>query len=80
MRRIPIGLTDEQHERLRREAGLRRTSVGALVRAAVDEAYPEGRSERRTARDRAAAVFGRFGSGTSDTSARHDEALGEEPW
>jgi len=41
VRRIPIGLTDNQHARLAREAARRRVSVGALVRQAVDATFPE---------------------------------------
>lgn len=77
MRRIPIGLTEPQHQRLRREAVLRRTSVGALIRNAVERTYPEEAITRRDARRRARDVFGRFRSGRTDVSERHDEYLGE---
>ncbi len=77
MRRIPIGLTDPQHERLRREARRRRTSVGALIRDAVDRTYPEDAEARREARAGAREVFGRFHSGAHDISERHDEYLAE---
>ena len=77
MRRIPIGLTDPQHERLRREARRRRTSVGALIRDAVDRTYPEDAAARRAARERAREVFGGFHSGAHDISERHDEYLAE---
>lgn len=77
MRRIPIGLTDPQHDRLRREAAHRRVSVGALIRDAVDRTYPEEAVARREARLRAREVFGRFSSGSGEVSERHDEYLGE---
>jgi hypothetical protein len=81
MKRIPIGLTDAQHTRLRREAARRRKSVGALVRDAVDQAYPEEALSRRNARTRAQEVFGRYASGVRDVGERHDEHLGElERW
>jgi hypothetical protein len=81
VKRIPIGLTEEQHGRLRREAARRRKSVGALVRDAVDQAYPEEAASRREARARASEVFGAFGSGRSDVAERHDDHLGElERW
>jgi hypothetical protein len=76
MRRIPVGLTDAQHLRLRREAGRRRTSIGALIRAAVEQAYQDEAATRKEARVRAMRVFGAFHSGTSHVSARHDELLG----
>ena len=77
MKRIPIGLTDPQHERLRREASRRRVSVAALVREAVDRTYPDDLERRREVRRRARAVFGTFDSGLSDVSERHDEYLAE---
>jgi hypothetical protein len=75
MRRIPIGLTDPQHARLRREAARRRTSVGALVRDAVDRTYPEEAEARRDARQRAREIFGQFHSGSQDVSEHHDDYL-----
>ncbi len=80
MRRIPIGLTDDQHARLAREAARRHMSVGALVRQAVDAAYPDELAARRQARERSVGVLGAFASGRSDVSERHDELLGEVPW
>ena len=80
VRRIPIGLTDSQHARLGREAARRHVSVGALVREAVDAAFPEELEARRAARRRSSAVLGAFDSGRSDISERHDELLGDVPW
>jgi hypothetical protein len=80
VRRIPIGLTDSQHVRLRREAARRHVSVGALVREAVDATFPEELEARRVARLRSFPVLGGFDSGRSDISERHDELLGEERW
>ena len=80
VRRIPIGLTDAQHARLGREAARRHVSVGALVREAVDATFPEELEARRAARLRSFRVLGRFDSGRSDISERHDDMLGEERW
>ena len=80
VRRIPIGLTNSQHARLRREATRRHMSVGALVREAVDATFPEELEARRAARRRSLVVVGAFDSGRSDISSRHDELLGEGPW
>lgn len=80
VRRIPIGLTDPQHARLRREAARRHVSVGALVREAVDATFPEELESRRAARRRSLAALGAFDSGRSDISERHDELLAEERW
>jgi len=80
VRRIPIGLTDSQHARLGREAARRHVSVGALVREAVDAAFPEELEARRAARHRSFPVLGAFDSGRSDISERHDDVLAEGPW
>jgi len=80
VRRIPIGLTDNQHARLAREAARRRVSVGALVRQAVDATFPEDLEARRLARRGSRSILGAFDSGRSDISERHDELLGEGPW
>ena len=77
MRRVPIGLTDPQHERLRNEASRRRVSVGALIREAVDRTYPEEAATRREARLRAREVFGQYASTEGDVSERHDDYLGQ---
>jgi len=80
VRRIPIGLTESQHARLRREATRRHMSVGALVREAVDATFPDELEARRAARQQSLAVVGAFDSGRSDVSERHDELLGEVTW
>ena len=81
MRRILIGLTDRQHERLRREAAAQTSSIAAIVRDAVERTYPDETAARAQARERARAVFGSFHSGASDGSERHDEYLGQlERW
>jgi hypothetical protein len=81
VRRIPVGLTEAQHQRLRRESVRRRRSVGALIRDAVDQAYPDESDARRDTRVRAVRVFGTFRSGHSDVSERHDEHLARlERW
>lgn len=80
VRRIPIGLTDNQHARLAREAARRHMSIGALVRHAVDATFPEELEARRQARDASRSVLGAFDSGQSNISERHDEYLGEGPW
>jgi hypothetical protein len=76
MERTQISLTEEQARRLRRLAKRRRTSMAALVRDAVDRAYPPaGRADERWAR--ALAAVGGFHSGRSDTSEEHDRDLAE---
>jgi len=77
MKRIPVGLTDEQHARLKSEAARRRRSVGALIREAVDDAYPEESLVRRQAHARALQAIGKFHSGKSDIADQHDDYLAE---
>lgn len=80
MKRIPIGLTMEQHERLRGEARRRKTTVANLVRRAVDETYPDGAQLRREAHLRSFRILGAFNSGRADISERHDDYLAEALW
>lgn len=48
-RRVQILLDEERHERLLAESRRRRLSVGALVREAIDRAYPSDAAKRRAA-------------------------------
>lgn len=77
MKRIPIGLSQPQHERLRREASRRRVSVAALVREAVDRTFPDDDEARRAAWERSLEVIGKYHGGPSDVSERHDEYLAD---
>jgi predicted DNA-binding protein len=52
-KRTEILLDDERYERLRRHAESSGTSIAALIRGAIDRAYPAVSQERR----RAAAGF-----------------------
>ena len=76
MERTQISLTAAQAERLRRIARRRRTSMAALIRDAVERAYPAGVSAD-AAWDRALASVGGFHSGHRDISANHDAYLGD---
>ena len=81
MKRVPIGFTEAQRERLRQESARRHRSVGVLVREAVDRAYPDERLQQVERRARARAGFGRFHSGAGDIAERHDDYLEEiERW
>lgn len=77
MKRILVGLRDEQQERLRREATRRRTSIASLVRDAVDRAFSDELQQRREIHRRSTEVVGRFRSGRHDVSERHDEHLAQ---
>jgi hypothetical protein len=50
-RRVQILLDQERHERLLAESRRRRLSVGALIREAIDRAYPSRSRARRAAAD-----------------------------
>ena len=74
--RTQISLTQEQARRLRGLARKRRTSMAALIRDAVDRAYPPSdRADQRWST--ALASVGGFRSGVADVSAEHDRELGE---
>jgi predicted DNA-binding protein len=78
VKRTQISLTEEQARRLRGLARQRQTSMAALIRDAVDLAYPQrSRTDYRWAK--ALAAVGGFRSGSSDVSAEHDRELGEGP-
>lgn len=75
MERTQISLTPEQLQRLRRLARRKRKSMAALVRDAVDRAYPaSGTADKWAA---ALAAVGGFHSGRSDVSAEHDRDLAD---
>ncbi|MGH2482994.1 MAG: ribbon-helix-helix protein, CopG family [Candidatus Limnocylindria bacterium] len=76
MIRTQISLTEEQMHALRREARLRRISMAAVVRQAVDAELGKGASE--AAWDRAMSVVGAFRSGLGDVAERHDDYLAED--
>jgi len=50
--RLQVLIEPAQHERLRREAKRRGTTVGAVVREAIDTAVPDDADRRRAALDR----------------------------
>ncbi|HVA87783.1 MAG TPA: hypothetical protein VNF73_15875 [Candidatus Saccharimonadales bacterium] len=77
MKRMLIGFSERQHQRLREQATARHVSVATLVRDAVERAYPDGAEERRLAHLRSLSAIGRFHSGRSDISERHDDYLAE---
>lgn len=74
--RTQISLTEEQARRLRGLAQRRRTSMAALIREAVDRAYPPlDRADEAWVK--ALAAVGGFRSGVSDISEEHDRELGD---
>ena len=76
MERTQISLTAEQAQRLRGLARRRRTSMAALIRDAVDAAYPlAGDADRRWVA--ALEAVGGFHSGSRSTSEAHDDAVAD---
>lgn len=74
MVRTQVQLTEEQAERLRDLAHDRGTSMAALVRDAVDRYLTtEPGISRQERKQRIMELAGRFNSGCSDVSERHDE-------
>ncbi len=78
MVRTQIQLTKEQAEALKNAAAMRGVSMAELIRQSVDRLLEDaGGTSSRELRARAASVAGRFRSGASDVSLRHDEYLSE---
>ena len=77
MIRTQVQLTDEQADVLRRRATRENVSVAELVRQAIDAFTRTEPPGDRELRDRAIRAAGRFASGVTETSRRHDEAFAE---
>ena len=77
MIRTQVQMEEGQIEWLRAEAGARGVSVSQLIREGInlfrarEERFPEEKKKR------ALAAVGRFSSGASDVSGRHDDYLAE---
>ena len=71
-------LTNDQLNALRRASNATGKSVAELIRQGVDH-YLAGRNEltREQRIERAIRTAGKFSSGRSDVSAKHDEHLAE---
>ena len=75
MRRVQIQFSDEQIAHLEARATAAGESVSAVVRAAVD--VQRASDERRRRIDAALSVMGKYRSGLTDVSERHDEYVAE---
>jgi hypothetical protein len=78
MQRLQIQLTTDQVNRLRERARLRRMSIAAVVREAVDSSLRDvsGGSSIEAGWQRSRAAVGRFGSGSPNRlSEDHDRPL-----
>lgn len=78
MVRTQIQLTEEQAEALKAAAAKQGVSMAELIRRSVDRLIEtSGEAPQKELRRRAAAVAGRFRSGSTDISVRHDEYLAQ---
>jgi hypothetical protein len=78
MIRTQVQLTEEQVRVLKNLASARQVSVAELIRQSVDALIrSSGAIDVEERRRRAIDAAGRFHSGASDTSAKHDEYLAE---
>ena len=78
MIRTQVQLTEEQARALRDLASVRQVSVAELIRQSVDTlVQSSGEIDMEERRRRAIAAAGRFHSGASDISAKHDEYLAD---
>lgn len=77
MVRTQIQLSEEQLRALRRLAAEKGVSLAELVRQGVDKVLRESSADLEERRRRAMAIAGKFSSGLSDLSARHDDYLVE---
>jgi hypothetical protein len=78
MVRTQVQLTETQLDAVRAQAVREGTSVSEVVRRAVDAwIRHQPAVSRSEVRRRAAAAAGRFSSGSSDVSERHDDYLAE---
>jgi hypothetical protein len=78
MIRTQVQLTEEQVHALKEIAHRENTSVAELTRRAVDQWLQTASAIPATERRRRAlAVVGRFRSGQTDISERHDDYLAE---
>jgi hypothetical protein len=78
MIRTQIQLTKEQVKAIKRVATAQGESLAAVVRRAIDMMLKAAPAEdREDQRKRALEIVGKFRSGRSDVSTRHDSHLAE---
>lgn len=75
MRRVQLQFSEDQVAHLEARAAATGESIAAVVRAAVDA--QRATDERRRLIDAALTVVGKYRSGLTDVSERHDEYVAE---
>ncbi len=79
MVRTQIQLTESQAEALKKLSSAKHVSVAELIRRSVDNLIKSSPVvDREEMKRRAMAVAGRFHSGKTDISERHDDYLAED--
>jgi hypothetical protein len=79
MIRTQITISERQARRLRRLAAERGVSMAHLIREAIEAYAPDDEAAKAARIERALAAAGRFDSGLTDVSERHDDYLAEDP-
>ncbi len=77
MIRTQVQLTEEQIEWLRQKANERKISISQIIREGVEFLKEREMKVNKDKRKKALELIGRFSSGLSDVSVRHDRYLGE---
>lgn len=78
MIRTQVQLTEEQAQALKALAAARQSTVAGLIRQSIEHLIRQsGSVDDAEKRRRAMAAAGRFHSGQSDVSHRHDHYLAE---
>jgi hypothetical protein len=80
MIRTQVSLTEDQMQRLRREARRRHVSLAAVIRDAVDRVVPDEDAQRRDRVDILLAAAGSAASGTGTVARDHDAELAGDHW
>lgn len=78
MIRTQIQLTNEQARALKMLAARQSVSMAELIRRSVTTLLESEEAALEERRERAKAIIGRFRSGYSDISERHDDYLAED--
>jgi hypothetical protein len=79
MIRLQISVSEPQARRLRRLAAERGASMAQLAREAIEAYAPDDEVVRAQRVERALAAAGRYDSGLTDVSERHDDHLADDP-
>lgn len=75
-----MSLTEEQMQRLRREARRRHVSLASIVREAVDLAVPDEDLARLQRVEALLSAAGSVASGTGSVAIHHDAELADDSW